>query len=421
MPLPTKHGQRGFALLLFAFLVLGIGAALFLSAWDGTRARQERERNAAQALQQAKEALIGHAAMPSDINSVGYLPLPDTDDPLLKEGSAAGNPPGNYTNYSIIGKLPWRSLRTPPLRDQHGECLWYIVSGRFKKKPKTDAAFNWDTQGQIEIIDGNGTLIASNIAAVVVAPGPPLDGQSRSLADAAFTQCGGNYQAYNYLDPINAANAVAGEVNYFAGSINGLVAPNDSNKKFIMASGSPFINDRFLLITVDEIFRPIIRRSDFAARISDLLNDPTFVAHLQSLEIKGPKGTAKLDCNKATAPPETSETPDPSRYSSFVSFCNNWKEMFFITQLRDDKPRPPNCSRVIIFAGQKKPNQNRIPPNDEKKENYLEGVNLAAFDTPKAESNDFDIALLPAFVPDEPWKDIVICIPEKAPPSETIE
>ncbi len=406
MPLPIKHGQRGFALLLFAFLVLGIGATLFLSTWNDTQARHEREKNTALALQQAKESLIAHATAPSDINLIGYLPLPDigiAQFGVIKEGVEASSFLGSNKDYSVIGKLPWASLGIPPLYDQHGECLWYIVSGRFKNTPKT-SALNWDTQGQIDIIDGNGALIASNIAAVVVAPGVPLDGQSRNLADAAFTQCGGNYQAANYLDPINAANAVAGEVNYFAGSINGRVALNDGNKKFIMTSGSPFINDRFLLITVDEIFRPIIRRGDF---MSSLLNNFREQIQQPDFVIAGAKGTDNLICKENTTEP---------------SLCRNWKEMFFITRLRDDEPQPPNCAWVIIFAGQKTTGQYRLTANDrQNKANYLEGVNLAAFDTPIAASNDFNITLPPVFAPDKPWKDFVICIPEKAPPSETIE
>jgi type II secretory pathway pseudopilin PulG len=398
MPSPTKHGQRGFTLLLFALLVIGIGASVFLSVWNGTRARLEREKNTALALQQAEEALIAHAATPSDINLAGYLPLPDigiAQFGAIKEGGEAGNFLGNNKDYSAIGKLPWASLGIPPLYDQSGECLWYIVSGRFKNNPKT-SALNWDTQGQIDIIDGNGTLIASNIAAVAIAPGPPVDGQSRNLADAAYTRCGGNYQAANYLDPINAANAVAGEVNYFAGSTNGQVASNDGNKKFIMASGSPFINDRLLLITVDDIFRPIIRRSDF---MNNLLNNFQEQIKQPGFVIAGPKGTDNLTCKEKSTEP---------------SLCRNWKEMFFVTQLRDDEPRPPNCARVIIFAGQKKPGQNRITPDDrQNKANYLEGANLAAFATPIAATNNFDITLPPpAFMPDEPWKDIVYCIPE---------
>jgi len=396
MPTPTKHRQRGFSLLLFGVLALGLGVGLFLSAWNGNRARLERETNAAQTLQEAKEALIAHAAAPADINLLGYLPLPDIGILIStpKEGYEAGNFSGNNKDYSALGKLPWHSLGIPPLTDQHGECLWYVVSGRFKNTPKTDV-LNWDTPGQIDLIDSNGALIASNIAAVVVAPGPPLSGQSRNLADAAYTRCRGNYQASNYLDPVNAANAVAGEVNYFAGSINGRVAPNDGNKKFVAASGSAFFNDRFLFITVDDIFRPIVRRSDF---MNSLLNDFQAQIEQPGFVIAGPKGTDNLTCKeKATDP----------------SLCRNWKEMFFVTQLRDDEAQPPGCARVIIFAGQKTAGQNRVTPDDKQnKANYLEGANLAAFNTPIAASNHFDFSPLPpAFSPDEPWKDIVYCIP----------
>lgn len=401
MPFPTKHGQRGIALLLFLFLAISIGATVFLSTWNSTRARQEQERNSAMALQQAKESLIGDAAANSDINSAGYLRLPDlgrSNEGESQEGLAAINFIENDQNHSVIGKLPWNTLGIPPLYDQHGECLWYIVSGRFKKTPKTEP-FNWDTQGQIDIIDGSGTLIASNIAAMVVAPGSPLDGQSRAQSDPVYSQCGGNYVASNYLDPGDVANAIAGQVNYFAGSINGRVASNDGNKRFVMASG-PHFNDRFLWITVDDIFRPIIQRNDFSIQINSFISSEDIRNQVNNLSFwvnSGPKGTDNLNCDMISD-------------QSNKKFCKNWKEMFFITQL----PSPtPTCSRVIIFAGQKTSGQTRMTPaNKQDKRNYLEGRNLDAFDTPTALSNDFDFDNPPAFVPSQPWKDIVRCIAE---------
>ncbi|MCL2636292.1 MAG: hypothetical protein FWD50_06665, partial [Betaproteobacteria bacterium] len=223
--------------------------------------------------------------------------------------------------------------------------------------------------------------------------------------DTTYTQCGGNYVPSNYLDSVDTVNAVAGQVNYFI--------------------GGDYFNDRFLLLTIDDIYRPIIRRSDFAALISsffdDILTNDRLKAHIQKLKIDGPKGTDNLlnwDCDKEMAE-AIAEGKTEGEANAAKAFCENWKkrifnwaEIFFITQLRDDEPRPPNCTRVIIFAGQKKPGQNRITSDDKQnKANYLEGANLAAFDTPTAASNNFDIALLPIFTPDEPWKDIVYCIP----------
>jgi len=402
MPLPARHAQRGVALLLFVLVVIIAAAGVFLSAWNGTSARQARQQNAAMALQQAKEAVIAHAAAVPDIDSLGYLALPDLGDAsfgAIKEGNESGGFNGGNKDYTVIGKLPWSSLGIQPLRDQYGECLWYIVSGRFKNTPPTDV-LNWDTPGQIDIIDGNGTLIAGNVAAIVAAPGPPLDGQNRTLADAAYTQCGGNYIAANYLDPLDAANAIKGQFNYFSGSINNRVALDSGNKQFVMADSAHF-NDRFLWVTADDIFRPIMRRGDFALQISALFD--YFQAQIQQpgFSIAGPRGTDKLTC------------PKPS-------FCQNWKEMFFLTQSRAPSPA---CATVMIFAGQRTTGQSRATPADKlDKKNYLEEPNLSAFATPTALADGFDGPSV--FTPNQPWKDIVKCIPEsinEAPSSQTVE
>ena len=142
---------------------------------------------------------------------------------------------GDGKDLSVIGKFPWQTLRTAALRDAQGECLWYVVSGRFKNDAWKTDPLNWDTQGQIDVVNEAGSPLANDVAALLVAPGPALDGQQRRLAETAYAACGGNYDARNYLDPFMAANALAGQVNYFAGSTNNRVAPNSGNKAFVVA------------------------------------------------------------------------------------------------------------------------------------------------------------------------------------------
>lgn len=397
MKTPRRIRQKGITLLLFVFLLFVIGTTAFVTTWNSNRARQELIKSSAMAMRQAKEALIADAIKANDINSTGYLALPDIGVHIgvPTEGYKAGSFTNNATDYPLLGKLPWLSLDIEPLRDQNAGCLWYVVSGRFKKNPPTEA-LNWDTAGQIDVIDASGAMIAQNIVAMVIAPGPPLAGQDRSLAAPAYTRCGGNYQASNYLDPANSANALAGQFNYFAGSTNNRVASNAANKSFVMANNQHF-NDQFLLITVDDIFRPIIRRSDFSAQISSLLSDSQLATHLQGLLIAGPKGTNNLDCAVITASVANQ------------SFCKNWKEMLFVTQL-PSPPSPSTCNRVIIFAGQKQTGQSRITSAEKSnKANYLEAPYLNDFVTPVALSNNF--ANTSPFNPNQPWLDIVKCIP----------
>lgn len=397
--------QQGAALLIMlVLLVVGIAAVLInsLTTVGTNNARQEKT---ASALAQAKDALIGDTVSQPSVTSVGYMRLPDLGfgiGPVPLEGSSAPNFSGNNADYSVIGKVPWKTLAISPSRGGQGECPWYIVSGRFKNNPKTNSAFNWDTLGQIDVIDGNGSVIASNIAALLVAPGHPIDGQNRALSDPAYTQCGGNYDARNYLDSYNSSDTVSGEANYFTGSTNNRVALNTSNKRFVMTNNNHY-NDQLLFITTDDIFRPIIRRSDFSAQISALMNDAAFVTHLQTVIIAGTKGSDKIDCTK------TSNTVNKN-------FCINWKEMLLLTQL----PTPTSitidgaptaaCTNILFFGGQKTTAQVRLIATDKSiPANYLEGTNFAAFATPVAISSNFSGASI--FNANNPSADLLRCLP----------
>jgi hypothetical protein len=375
-------------------VILVVGALYFLvDRSQSGRLQTDRDRLAAEAVAQAKESIIGDAVSESAVASAGYLRLPDLGFAIgstPSEGSSAPNFSGNNKDYSIVGKLPWKSLGIAALRDRQGECLWYAVSGHFKNNPRTDA-LNWDTAGQIDVVDANGTVIASNVAALIVAPGEALDGQKRTLADPAYRQCGGNYDARNYLDSHDTANAVSGQVNYFTGSTNHRVATSVNNKQFVFASSAHY-NDRFLYVTADNIFRPIIRRTDFTTQVSGLLDDPIFRSYLQSVSIAGAKGTASVVCTYPGTPvkPQTTSSAD----NNF--FCNNWLEMLLLTQLPAptwitiDGLQTTICSRVLIFAGQKTGTQVRGTVADKSNiANYLEGANAAAFGSPTANSANF--------------------------------
>jgi hypothetical protein len=402
-----KHQQGVVLLIMMIILVLG-ASAMLLSSLNSSTLLTERNNITSKALAQVKEALIGDSAAQSTVSSAGYLSLPDlgysTNPAVLAEGFSSSTFTGNNADLSLIGKVPWKKLSIPALRDSSEECLWYIVSGRFKNNPQTSSAFNWDTLGQIDVIDGSGNIIASNIAALLVAPGHPFDGQSHSLADPIYTQCGGNYDAKNYLDSYNLTDSVSGQVNYFTGSTNNMLAPNISNKQFVMTSNNHY-NDQFIFITVDDIFRPIIHRSDFANQITILMTDSDFITALQSpsFVISGTKGTNNIDCNVFTT-------------TTKKNICNNWKEMLLLTQLPSptsitiDGTPTAACNRVLIFGGQKTASQLRITSADKSNSaNYLEGTNLTAFASPISLSSLY--SGVSTFNPNSSSKDLLKCIP----------
>lgn len=372
--------QQGGALVMFVLVLVLAGMATLFSVLDGSAIRIEREKKTADVLAEAKAALVGYAIKSSAVVSAGYFPNPDLGPGLNTEGSSVSSMGG--ADISLVGKLPWRTLGVSPLKDGSGECLWYVVSGRLKSNLKT-SALNWDTQGQIDVTDGAGNIIAVNLAALVISPNQLLVPQSRALADAAFMQCGGNYDAKNYLDPYSSSNAVSGEVNYYAGSTNNRQAANTNNKRFVITKND-YYNDRLIFVTVDEIFSLISRRADFALQVTALLDDPDFKLHLQTIAISGGKGTSNINCSAISN-------------ISQKTFCNNWKEMLLLTQL----PTPSTiiidgiattaiCNRVLIFGGQKTAVQARLnSANKADPANYLEGTNFTSFTSPIATSNSF--------------------------------
>jgi hypothetical protein len=403
MPVPIAK-ERGTTLLIIVLLMVTGGLYLLVGALSPVRLREERARATAEALAQAKETLIGDALAAHNIKDAGYLSLPDLGFGIggaPSEGTAAANFSGNNKDLTVIGKLPWKTLKLATSPNSAEECLWYVVSGRMKKSPRTDI-FNWDTQGQIDVIDINGTIVATNLAALIVAPGPTNTGQSRALADPAYIQCGGNYDARNYLDSYNGDDAPIGEVNYFTGSTNHRLASDSSNKRFVLASNS-HRNDRLLFVTVSDIFRLLSRRTDFAAKITSLLDDPDLRTQAATMDVVGSKGTDKLKCADILN-------------NDIASFCNDWKEMLFLTQLAVpaaitlDGAVTPICTRIAIFAGQAIVGQLRISASDKSdKSNYLEAANRAAFGTPIALASGFVGSSV--FNANLPGNDILRCLP----------
>jgi hypothetical protein len=394
------HSKQGAALLLMLLILILGAASFFVSSLNSLTVQTARDNKTTLSLAQAKDALIGDSVSTPLLESAGYLRLPDLGFGLgnvPSEGSSPPNFSGNDIDHSVIGKIPWKTLGISPSQDGQGECIWYAVSGRFKNNPTTNSSFNWDTPGQIDVIDGKGNTVASNVAALIIAPGKPLDRQDRAISNPAYTQCGGNYDVRNYLDPYINSDDNSSAVNYFPGSTNNRVALNSKNIKFVSAIDQHH-NDRFLFLTVDDIFRPIIRRNDFAVKIAALINDSYFQA---AMPVSSNKGIVSNICG--------------SLLSDNQTFCNNWKEMLLFARLPTptsiivDGVQTPACKRILIFGGLKTDTQQRLTTADKSNPaNYLEGTNLFAFSAPTAVSGNF--SGYSTFNANNPSADLIRCI-----------
>lgn len=263
----TRHSisrQRGSALLAI-LIMIGIFATLLVGALK-SNPQIGRDAITADARSKAKDALIGYAVVYPEQNLVsgkpvyvpGHLPCPDmgTGTEGIEASSCGAN------GVSAIGRLPWKTLGLPPLRDGAGECLWYAVSGTFKSGTKPDL-LNWDSDGQFRIMAENGaTVIAGTDAAnfdgthpvaVIFSAGAPLSGQNRATAASGVSECGGNYTAANYLETLAGINNAA------------VSATANAITQFITGKPSSTFNDRLVYITPDDIFgaKHIQKRMDF--------------------------------------------------------------------------------------------------------------------------------------------------------------
>ncbi len=188
----SRAPQAGYAVLLLLVLLTLGGAALLVSSLESAQQSVARDKVTEQALARAKAALIGYAAR--DENRPGSLPCPD---PKPVPDGTPMDPPGipyNCTSASgtRIGRLPWRTLGLPELRDGSGELLWYVVSNNVRATNTTglnsdtaadvDGNSESDTHGDIELRSATDASIASNVVALVIAPGRVQSGQTRPSA-----------------------------------------------------------------------------------------------------------------------------------------------------------------------------------------------------------------------------------------------
>jgi hypothetical protein len=224
--------QRGAAMMvMLVIMVVGI-AAFLVSSLNSSSLKSARDQRTADALAQAKDALIGSAA--TENNIPGSLPCPDIND----DGSSEGI--GNCTSY--IGRLPWRTLGLPDLRDGSGEHLWYALSTNFRNV-SSSTHVNSETNGLLNVTSAG--QVVNNVIAVVFSPGNALTGQDRS-STATTSSCtiGGvtgqfnSFCVQNYLEGSNAASPTA-----FQSSASGIA-----------------FNDQLITITREQLFPSVEMR-----------------------------------------------------------------------------------------------------------------------------------------------------------------
>jgi len=176
--------ERGYvAAILLALMTLAVLAGLLseLNAASASRT-VETETGSATLLGDVRDALTAWSA--NHLDRPGGLPCPDRNDDGLAEATCD-------TEASRLGLVPWQTLglATRPVAD--GEPLWYAVAAGYRIQSAyadPDFAINIASANplaadrrpiQTQRPGVGGATVAADVAAVIIAPGGPIGGQTR--------------------------------------------------------------------------------------------------------------------------------------------------------------------------------------------------------------------------------------------------
>jgi len=281
--------------MLLALAAIGVVIAMDLAVASGS-ARRDRLSDAA--LAQAREALIAYA-VDRPINAVvgpGYLPCPDLDDDGWAE-STCGSQSGDSGQEQRLGRLPWKTLGLPDLRDGYGERLWYAVSSKYKgllncgvSRACLDLSPD-SALGTITVRDGSGVVLHDGTVAesyraneggaiaVVFAPGAPLaraDGTPQ-VRDCAPGECDDSGRCTtgppqraarcdpgNYLDKAADARFLFEDNADFVDRNDAAGRPRNTNGfiagPVMLPTGRLGVNDRLAVIAYRDLMPRIMER-----------------------------------------------------------------------------------------------------------------------------------------------------------------
>ena len=390
--------QRGAALLIMLVILVVGAAAVLINSLTSSAVKTARQTTTAAALAQAREALIGRAI--KDVNRPGSLPCPDTNNNGSADLFISGNQCPNY-----VGRLPWKTLGLPDLRDGDGERLWYALSPTVRDYSSSTQSVNSDTPSQFNII-GNVTM--NNVVAIVFSPGAVLSSPSQ-VRDTANEN-----NVANYLEGNNATNGAIINADIAGGTYS-----STSIYTFTANASSSTFNDSVLGITADQVF-PIVEKR-IAKEVSNCLQDYSGTpANLGRYPWATPlNSTNYLDANntwfgRLPSPLPVSvinqlsvtransgnamndQWPSTAACNSVAAWWANWKELIFYSVADDYSPNgypapagcnstclivnPPSATRdkkiMVIVAGKALPGQARTTITDKATvSNYLEGNN----------------------------------------------
>jgi len=332
-----RTAQAGYALILMVLALMGVGGIVLAGFTQGVKVESEHERylHNQRILREAKQALLQYAydypqLGPGQNDGPGRLPCPDTDN----DGDE------NYVPIcggNIVGRFPWgdSALNFYDARDASGERLWYAVSPNFGRGP--GSMINSGSIGGITLEDrsgamlhdGTATIPAGGVAAVIIAPGAPIDRngtlQVRGTDDEKKDEV-------NYLDLFGTRdNAV-----FVNGNPNGFV----TGPILDVVTGDLLVNDQMIVITAAEVIAMAEKATLQAYR----------KAILDYLDVVG----------TCTVPAQTNRTDcvnNPGVWSSVYPWLFNYEDVDSVDKLSNYYPVDADWGNGINYHG----NYGRIP------------------------------------------------------------
>lgn len=184
----NRPGQRGIALLLMFLLLFMAGVGVAFTALSNNKTEYLRIERTGEELLAARDALLAFAVTYGDSYGAagagpGHLLCPDSNNNGQQNAPCAGTNLGRLPrNITLPSGNVFEFSRYGADQDQQ---FWYGVAGNFKPNPA--GVLNSSTAGALTL-DG-----VSGYAAVIIAPGLAVNGQSRTSNTAS-----------NYLEDANA-------------------------------------------------------------------------------------------------------------------------------------------------------------------------------------------------------------------------
>ncbi len=294
---------NGYILILLILVIVAGAGVLLVTQLGAGLAKTERfaaqSKNNAERLAAAKAALLGYVLRSDALNlsRPGYLPVPDSLDNSVYngksetkclDGSKSNGLPGignNSPNKHCLGKFPWQDLAldmgSNPAEDPNGVVPWLAVSNNLVSIDNCVEKFNSDLLNRtytnytcpsatalphpwLTVRDSDGNVLSSEVAVVLIMPGPPLTTETRTQSRTPAAPG----HPIDYLDSIRLPlGCTGGCTTYDNAGLNnvyvqippGTVYPANAANVALRGQVIPF-NDTLIYLTKDEVMQAVEKR-----------------------------------------------------------------------------------------------------------------------------------------------------------------